>query len=112
MNRVKEKIQDLLLKLYTVKYKLTKKLVRNIIHVLQPGAEDFYCFNDKLLMIKNKNYYCNYCLIKAVRSDQYDRYACLNCNQWLEDSCGDKNCWQKSCNQEIPLPNQCQEFVK
>lgn len=74
-------------------YAAKRKFTRKVIAWLQPGAERFYCKNGKLLVIgpPGKEYRCNHCFSVAER-DTCDRYACMNCNVWLERSCPDEDC--------------------
>ena len=30
--------------------------------------------------------------INVVRSDKWDAYGCLDCGEWLQPKCSDKNC--------------------
>lgn len=89
---------------------ISKRIIRNIIRWLQPGAERFYCHNGKLLCVSpGRKYYCNFCLGPAKRSEQHDRYACLNCNRWLEDLCIDPQC-SLCYTQIVATPAECQDL--
>jgi len=35
---------------------------------------------------------CSHCGIRKVYILNYDTYACLNCDLWLEKICGDADC--------------------
>ncbi len=97
-------------------YNLTsKKIIRIIVRWLQPGAERFYCYNGRLLYVSpnkksdTQRYYCNFCLKPAKRSEQHDRYACMNCNLWLENLCLDQKCL--FCYNKTPLtPAECRDL--
>lgn len=45
--------------------------------------------------------YCS-CNNKAIRIDQYDSYACRNCNIWLEEKCPNNKCFYCSQRPETP----------
>lgn len=93
-----------------LRHLLSKRMIRSIIRWLQPGAERFYCHNGKLLCVSGgaQKYYCNICLGPAKRSEQCDRYACLNCDCWLENLCRDSQC--SFCRDQSSTPKSCSDF--
>jgi hypothetical protein len=96
-----------------IRFTFTKykgKIIKRVIRALQPGAERFYSANGKLLVVSPGRYYhCNICLSKAVRSEIFDAFACLKCNDWLEDKCSDRDC--NLCGKDRPtLPSECEDL--
>ncbi len=46
---------------------------------------------------------CPTCKAKTFYNERYDANYCKTCNIWLEDNCGDKDCFYCASRPEFPV---------